>query len=133
VFLCSDAGITVQEAVHYFAIGSMTNMTALALRDLSPISSQAALLPGFRLLFRGSGGMATAEKFDSPEVNIYDVDEAEYPFEGVHGVLHLLTVAHLKILDEFEGGYFRMPCKVKLYNGTEVHSNSITPTNITLI
>jgi hypothetical protein len=39
----------------------------------------------------------------------------------------------LKILDEFEGGYFRMPCKVKLYNGTEVHSNSITPTNITLI
>eukprot|EP00597_Dinobryon_sp_UTEXLB2267_P007684 CAMPEP_0170086302 /NCGR_PEP_ID=MMETSP0019_2-20121128/21017_1 /TAXON_ID=98059 /ORGANISM="Dinobryon sp., Strain UTEXLB2267" /LENGTH=405 /DNA_ID=CAMNT_0010303291 /DNA_START=222 /DNA_END=1439 /DNA_ORIENTATION=- len=97
-------------------------MTALALRELSPISSQAAVLPGFRLLFRGSGGMATAEKLDSPDINIYEVDEAEYPFEGVHGVLHLLTVAHSKILDEFEGGYSRMPCKVKLYNGTEVQA-----------
>ena len=108
------------QAVHYFAIGSMTNRTALSLRELSPISSQAAILKGYRLLFRGSGGMATAEKIYGDDYSTYHVDASDYPFDGIHGVLHLLTMEHMKTLDEYEGGYFRKQCVVTLYDGTEV-------------
>lgn len=110
-------------AVHYFAIGSMTNRTALLLRDITPISSQAAFLPGYRLLFRGSGGMATVERVPFEGFSLSPVDAVDYPFEGVHGVLHLLTAAQMKLMDEFEGGYFRRPCVVRLPNGTEVKSS----------
>ena len=112
--------INNDQALHYFAIGSMTNMTALSLRELSPISSRAAVLKGHRLIFRGHGGMATAEEFSVVDTFTYDVDEAEYPFDCVHGVLHLLTMEHVKLLDEFEGGYLRKQCIVSLYDGTEV-------------
>ena len=98
----------------------MTNMTALALRELSPISSRAAVLKGHRLIFRGYGGMATVEELSVVENLTYDVDETEYPFDCVHGVLHLLTMEHVKLLDEFEGGYLRKQCIVTLYDGTEV-------------
>lgn len=42
-------------AIHYFAIGSMTNVTSIALRELSPIYSKPGILRDHRLLFRGSG------------------------------------------------------------------------------
>jgi len=42
-------------AIHYFAIGSMTNVTSIALRELSPINSKPGILRNHRLLFRGSG------------------------------------------------------------------------------
>lgn len=103
-------------AIHYFAIGSMTNMTALALRDLIPISSQPAVLEGWRLVFRGAGGMATAEKMG--EFETIDQDAEDYPFNGIHGVLHLLNPVQMKMLDEIEGGYNRVECTVNLYDGS---------------
>jgi hypothetical protein len=113
--------LSTSHAIHYFAIGSMTNMTAMALRELTPISSQPAILKDHRLLFRGSGGMATAEKND--DLNIQEGDAKDYPFSGIHGVLHLLTGPQMKILDDFEGGYRRRACKVMLYDGrTEVNA-----------
>ena len=42
-------------AIHYFAIGSMTNVTSIALRELLPIYSKPGILRDHRLLFRGSG------------------------------------------------------------------------------
>ena len=105
-------------AIHYFAIGSMTNDVSLSLRDLRPITSRPAILPGHRLLFRGSAGMATVEEIDNFEP--VEHDAPDYPFDCVHGVLHLLTKEHMKLLDRFEGGYSRNICKVKLYCGTEV-------------
>ena len=45
-------------AIHYFAIGSMTNVTSIALRELSPIYSKPGILRNHRLLFRGSGMLA---------------------------------------------------------------------------
>jgi hypothetical protein len=102
-------------AIHYFAIGSMTNTTALSLRELTPISSQPAMLEGHRLLFRGSGGMATAEEYGDFEL-VHGLDSEEYPFPGVHGVLHLLSAPQMKILDDFEGGYNRKVCTVTLYD-----------------
>jgi hypothetical protein len=103
-------------AVHYFAIGSMTNSVALSLRDLSPISSKPAMLMGYRMVFRGSGGMASAEPIE--EYEPCATDAAAYPFDCIHGVLHLLTAADMRLLDEYEGGYVRRQCKVTLYNGT---------------
>lgn len=109
-------------AIHYFAIGSMTNMTAMALRELSPISSQPAILQAHRMVFRGSGGMATAEKDGRYEV-LDEYDSPEYPFSCIHGVLHLLSAPQMKVLDDFEGGYKRRKCKVLLYDGrTEVNA-----------
>ena len=115
----SEDALSVSHAIHYFAIGSMTNMTALALRELTPISSQPAILKGHRMVFRGKGGMATAEK--EGEYEKVDGDASEYPFDCIHGVLHLLSGPQMKILDDFEGGYKRRVCKVLLYDGkTEV-------------
>lgn len=123
-----DGNITESEsvpnshAIHYFAIGSMTNTTAVALRELTPISSQPAILQGHRMVFRGSGGMATAEK-DGNYESLEEFDASEYPFSCIHGVLHLLSAAQMKILDDFEGGYKRRKCKVLLYDGrTEVNA-----------
>lgn len=112
-----------QSAVYYFAIGSMTNHIALQLRDLKPISSQPAILNGYRLLFRGSGGMASAEEVDNVEL-IEDLDNYSGKFNTqIHGILHLLTHEQLKLLDTFEGGYIRKPCKVTLYdNSTQVNA-----------
>ena len=45
--------------------------------------------------------MATAERIGEFEKEENDVDD--YPFDGIHGVLHLLTTAHMKMLDDFEG------------------------------
>ena len=33
-----------------------------------------------------------------------------------------MTTSHMKMLDDFEGGYHRVPCVVKLYNGKIVNS-----------
>ena len=49
-------------AIHYFAIGSMTNEVSLSLRELTPISSKPAILRNHKLVFRGKGGMATVEE-----------------------------------------------------------------------
>ena len=117
-----SGSIQGSHAIHYFAIGSMTNTTALALRELTPISSVPATLPNHRMLFRSSGGMATAEKDEEYEL-LEEYDEPDYPFSCIHGVLHLLSAAQMKILDDFEGGYKRRACKVLLYDGcTEVHA-----------
>jgi hypothetical protein len=110
-------------AVHYFAIGSMTNSTSLSLRELSPIFSRPAVLPGYRLLFRGSGGMATAEREGGGGYELLEGDAEEYPFDCIHGVLHLLTAQHMKVLDDFEGGYCRAAVMVQLYDGTEVRQS----------
>ena len=109
-------------AYHYFAIGSMTNMTALALRELSPISSQPAMLKGYRMVFRGSGGMATAEEIGDYEQ--LPIDSPDYPFSCIHGVLHLLNAKQMKILDDFEGGYHRNNCVVTLYGAAQVEVNA---------
>ena len=118
-----DLSISIEQgvhALHYFAIGSMTNRISIALRELAPISSRPAVLRGYRILFRGSGGMASAER--DGEYELLDNDAKDYPFDGIHGVLHLLSEAHMKVLDDFEGGYKRKVCTVHLYDGRQVHA-----------
>lgn len=104
--------------IYYFAIGAMTNITALSLRELYPMSSQPAMLMDYRLVFRGSSGMASCEHMHQQQV--CDTDADVYPFDCIHGVLHLMSNEQMKILDRFEGGYIRKPVKVTLYDNTTV-------------
>ena len=104
-------------AVHYFAIGSMTNEVSLALRELSPISSKPAVLRNHKLVFRGKGGMATVEEENEYEPLEHDDDlETSRYANEVHGVLHLLSRKQMTLLDKFEGGYQRKVCTVFTYN-----------------
>ena len=108
-------------AIHYFAIGSMTNAVSLSLRELTPISSKPAVLKNHVLVFRGSGGMATVEAVDDYAAIDEDGDLMTTEFhEEVHGVLHLLSRKHMTLLDQFEGGYQRKICVVDSYDGAEV-------------
>ena len=67
--------------------------------------------------------MASAEEVDNVEL-IEDLDNYSGKFNtSIHGILHLLTHEQLKLLDTFEGGYVRKPCKVTLYdNSTQVNA-----------
>ena len=104
--------LDLSDMVWYFAIGSMTNTTILALRDLKPLSSRPALLRGWRIRFVGSSGMASAE-----ECSATDADEE------LHGVLHLMTRVQMVELDRIEGGYARTQCVAHLYDGTRIQAN----------
>eukprot|EP00455_Lapot_gusevi_P056632 TRINITY_DN9457_c0_g1_i2.p1 TRINITY_DN9457_c0_g1~~TRINITY_DN9457_c0_g1_i2.p1 ORF type:complete len:311 (-),score=0.44 TRINITY_DN9457_c0_g1_i2:180-1112(-) len=107
------------DLIYYFAIGSMTHPTALALRNLRPVSSEPAELKGWTLKFLGSGGMASAEPIDDEAETLNSSTQA---LSSIHGVLHLLSVAQMKELDRIEGGYHRRPCVVTTYSGMEIHA-----------
>ena len=105
-------------AVHYFAIGSMTNEVSLSLRELTPISSKPAVLRNHKLVFRGKGGMATVEEDHQYEPLLEqdgDLEGSGFANE-VHGVLHLLSRKQMMLLDQFEGGYQRKICSVITYH-----------------
>eukprot|EP00455_Lapot_gusevi_P029905 TRINITY_DN3205_c0_g1_i1.p1 TRINITY_DN3205_c0_g1~~TRINITY_DN3205_c0_g1_i1.p1 ORF type:complete len:272 (-),score=75.20 TRINITY_DN3205_c0_g1_i1:162-977(-) len=93
-----------KENVWYLAIGSMMNPVSLRLRQLAPIRSMPAEVKGYRLMFFGVSGMASIEKAEG---------------ESLHGVLHLMTQEHMKILDEIELSYLRVNVTCTLYDGTE--------------
>jgi hypothetical protein len=83
----------------------MCNLTSMNLRNLFPKQSLPGVLKGWKLVFRGSGGMG-------------DIDPCEDPEDpGFHGVLHQLTHAEFKHLDEIESIYERVPVKVDTYDG----------------
>jgi hypothetical protein len=84
----------------YMAIGSMMNPTSLALRELTPVRSYPARVPGWQLVFKGKGGMASIDRVDS---------------EHFHGVLHLMSHADMKTLDSIESIYNRHPVTCHLY------------------
>ena len=94
--------------VTIFAIGSMMNATAIALRGITPLAqSSPAVLCGYRLVFRGVTGMA--------DIQADDTDGAEF-----HGVVHRLSSRDLRRLDNIECGYTRRRASVRLYSGVSV-------------
>ena len=46
--------------------------------------------------------MASAEPVDDLQLT-NDERNYHYPFDGIHGVLHLLSIKDMKQLDDFEG------------------------------
>lgn len=87
---------------HYFAIGSMINPVSLSLRNLNPSASWPGEVKDWELKFMGEGGMGTI-----------------WPKAGasLHGVLHVVTDAEMKALDQMEGGYDHVDVCVHLYDG----------------
>ena len=99
----------------YFAIGSMCNPVSLLLRGIQPVPgcSVAAVLKGYRLAFHGEAGMADIQ----PVAADSDSDGGSYT-DHFHGVLHLISEAHLAVLDRIEAGYGRKLVRVELYDGS---------------
>mmetsp|Transcript_92321 Transcript_92321/g.211350 ORF Transcript_92321/g.211350 Transcript_92321/m.211350 type:complete len:371 (+) Transcript_92321:63-1175(+) len=93
------------ESVWYFAIGSMMNKVSLSGRKLKPHKSFPAKLPGFRLDFRGEGGMAFA---------------AIDPDSSMHGVLHLMSAKDMCSLDTLEMTYSRVQGMAEPYEGEPI-------------
>lgn len=93
----------------YLALGSMTNPTSLALRDIHPIRSMPATVRDFRLQFTWRTGFPHAFGDAQPA--------AGWQFDGV---LHLVTDAQVAILDTIEVGYRKLQAIATTYTGDEV-------------
>jgi gamma-glutamylcyclotransferase (GGCT)/AIG2-like uncharacterized protein YtfP len=100
-------------AFRYFGYGSNMALSSLAAKGVTPIASEPAALPGWRLrfnvqhFFRHEGGMA-------------NIEPAEAACE-VQGVLHLCEDDHLPRLDAMEvypHGYDRISVTVVTPSGT---------------
>ena len=79
-----------QNAVWYFAIGSMTNPVSLETRNLEPFVSIPGEALDYKLYFYGNQGMAEA----IPEVG-----------KSFHGVLHKMSPENMVILDKMEADF----------------------------
>lgn len=79
----------------------MINPVSLKLRNLNPVRSYPARVDGWKIVFLGMGGMASLAREDGAHM---------------HGVLHLLTDAEMKVLDEIESVYCRAEVPCTLYD-----------------
>ena len=120
---------TAGRHVWYAAIGSMTNPVSLLLRGIQPVAgcSTACVLRGYRLAFHGEAGMADIQRVDdratsapsscSSSSEAAAVSNVRYS-DHFHGVLHLISEAHLGVLDRIEASYRRIVVSVELYDGS---------------
>ena len=103
---------------NYFAFGSnMASATMTALRQLDPVASSAAVLPGHRLAFNVPGTPLIEPSWASVEPV---KSQGDVPSEVVHGVLYKLTQDDFESVCRTEGvpfGYRLHRCKVIPYNG----------------
>lgn len=88
----------------------MCNPTSLNLRMIFPTRSQPGILRGWKLMFRGGGGMG-------------DIDRGTAE-DSFHGILHLVTPTEFKHLDSIESIYDRVPVEVECYDGTVVQAGA---------
>jgi len=90
--------MSVAGATAYFGFGALMNKISLRMRGICPQSSCAAKLPGFRLVFGGSHGMATVLRSKT---------------DAVHGVLHMVSCEEKKRLDSTESSYEELEAHVE--------------------
>jgi sulfite reductase (NADPH) flavoprotein alpha-component len=98
---------------HYFGYGSNLNLTSLQAKGVVPLSSERAVLHGWRLLFnvrhwfRHEGGVG----------NIHHSDDTA---DRVHGLVHFCEDEHLPLLDAMESygvGYERIEVELETARG----------------
>ena len=100
------SGCDSSDAVTIFAIGSMMNATAIALRGITIVAQSApAVLRGYRLVFRGVNGMADIDALDGAHF---------------HGVVHRISARDVVLLDRIEIGYTRRTVVVSSYDGRSI-------------
>ena len=117
----NNAQTPKQKTFNYFAYGSnMLSSTMIDLRQLQPISSTAAVLPGYRLRFNVPGLPGIEPSWASVEPVPYDERCDEQPVELVHGVMHTLTAQDFATVCRTEGvpfSYLLQKCSVVPYIG----------------
>mmetsp|Transcript_31403 Transcript_31403/g.85204 ORF Transcript_31403/g.85204 Transcript_31403/m.85204 type:complete len:524 (-) Transcript_31403:101-1672(-) len=95
----------LDQAVWYFATGSMMNHVLVQGRHLKPIKSMPAQLMDFKLQFLGQSGFAA----NVPE-----------PGASTHGVLHLMPAESMKQINEEERGYDRVSGTATCCDGSTI-------------
>ena len=126
-FMC-DALADPARTYNYFAFGSnMASSTMINLRNLTPLASSAAVLPGHRLAFSIPGlpgvepSSAAVEPVESTVLNneILDANKLLQE-EAVHGVLYKLSEKDFTSVCQTEGvplAYVLHRCRVIPYSG----------------
>jgi hypothetical protein len=106
-----------QKTYNYFAFGSnMLSSTMIDLRQLRPISSTAAILPGYRLRFNVPGFLPGIEPSWASVEPVVGPSSASL----VHGVMHSLTADDFATICRTEGvpfAYILQKCQVLPYIG----------------
>lgn len=100
----------------------MTNPTSLASRNLTPLCSHPATIPGWEIHFDSTMGFAdirphqlTMEEKEAEE-NSGEVEKKKKRVAPVgHGVLHLMSDAQMLVLDSIEVTYDRIKVLAHLY------------------
>lgn len=118
-----------QKTYNYFAYGSnMLSSTMVDLRQVHPIASTAAILPGYRLRFNVPGlpgiepswaSVEEAVPFPTTNENNIGLNREEM-MELVHGVMHTLTAVDFATICRTEGvpfSYALRKCRVIPYIG----------------
>mmetsp|Transcript_4922 Transcript_4922/g.13004 ORF Transcript_4922/g.13004 Transcript_4922/m.13004 type:complete len:249 (-) Transcript_4922:1290-2036(-) len=116
-----SAATAPRKLYRYFAYGSnLVPSTMMALRQLDPIDATAAVLPNYRLVFRGANlpGVESSAAFIEP---CHDDATAQC----VHGVLYTLSAADFATVGNTEGvpfAYRWQSCDVFPYIGDAAYA-----------
>jgi len=122
---CNALATSNSKTYNYFAYGSnMASSTMINLRNLSPLASSAAVLPGHSLRFNipGVPGVEPSSAAVEPAagISLDDDDAILKSDEVVHGVLYKLTAEDFATVCQTEGvpfGYSLHRCRAIPYTG----------------
>lgn len=97
----------------YFGYGSNLNLTSLRAKGVEPLSSERAVLHGWKLLFN-------VHHWFRHEGGVGNVVPSENMMDQVHGLLHICDDEHLPLLDAMESygvGYDRIEVELETARG----------------
>ena len=98
---------------YYFGYGSNMNLTSLRAKGVDPLSSERALLQGWKLLFN-------VRHWFRHEGGVGNIQPSEDPADCVPGLVHLCEDEHLPLLDAVESygvGYDRIEVALDTAHG----------------
>lgn len=99
----------LNEELWYFAYGANMAAAKLQVRGIYPRHSQRAVVADWALRFNHPGAPPLEPVFASIE---------PAPGQVVHGVAHVISAQEAAALDQFEGGYRRIPVPMRLDDGS---------------
>ncbi|MDH5257356.1 MAG: gamma-glutamylcyclotransferase, partial [Gammaproteobacteria bacterium] len=98
---------------HYFGYGSNLNLTSLRAKGVEPLSSERALLHGWKLAFN-------VRHWFRHEGGVGNIIPSDNPGDQVQGMLHVCEDEHLPLLDAVEAygtGYDRVEVELETEHG----------------
>lgn len=98
---------------HYFGYGSNINLTSLRAKGVEPLSSERAILKGWKLAFN-------VRHWFRHEGGVGNILPSNNTADQVQGILHVCEDEHLPLLDAVEAygtGYDRIKVDVQTHSG----------------